>query len=524
VSGDRAFNGDSMVEVLSAVVRDEPRPLQSSPAIAQLVMRCLRKTPADRFQTVAELRTALEAISEKRAETKSSIAVLPFANMSRDADDEYFSDGLAEEIINALTQVSGLKVIARTSAFAFKGKNEDVRKIAETLGVTNVLEGSVRRAGTRLRVTAQLIHAADGTHLWSQRYDREMTDVFAVQDEIAAAITGALQAKLALAPGERHRYAPNLPAYEAYLKARHHWAKQTPESLARSKECYEQAIALDPKFALAHVGLAEYLLLLTAGAGLLPAHEAMPLIRASARKAMEIDPLLPEAHGMLGVVAGVYDHYWKEAERLFRMAMARDPVSPDVRAWYGFFYLLPMGRAEDAIQELEWALQEDPLNLTSRLILAYALSRAGRYEDASTQLSRILELDERFWQAYLILTFAYVSQGMLVEALPIAEKGYALAPWNSNVVGTFAAILRRTGDATRADQVLQPLRNAPDAYAVPRGMASFHILCGEIDQAVVWLKKAIEQRDPVTAASAARFRSSAHWPALAKLMNMPERV
>src|ERR1700733_1341068 len=255
VSGDRAFNGDSMVDVLSAVVRDEPRPLQSSPAIAQLVMRCLRKTPADRFQTVAELRTALEAISEKRAETKPSIAVLPFANMSRDADDEYFSDGLAEEIINALTQVSGLKVIARTSAFAFKGKNEDVRKIAETLGVTNVLEGSVRRAGTRLRVTAQLIHAADGTHLWSQRYDREMTDVFAVQDEISAAIAGTLQVKLAVAPSALRRYTPNLPAYEAFLKGRQQVYKNSPEAFARAEEYFKQAIVLDPQWADPHYSL-----------------------------------------------------------------------------------------------------------------------------------------------------------------------------------------------------------------------------------------------------------------------------
>ncbi len=525
LSGRRPFSGDTAIATIAAILHKEPEPFDAPRELHAIVTRCLRKSPAERFQSAADLRIALESAAiEKPTEKQLSIAVLPFANMSRDVDEEYFSDGLAEEIINALTQVSGLKVIARTSAFAFKGKNEDIRKIAETLGVSNVLEGSVRRAGTRLRVTAQLIHAADGTHLWSQRYDREMTDVFAVQDEIAVAITGALQAKLALAPGERHRYAPSLPAYEAYLKARHHWAKQTRESLARSKECYEYAIALDPKFALAHVGLAEYWLLLAGGAGLVPAHIGMPLIRGAARRAQEIDPLLPEAHGMLGVVAAVYDYDWKEAERLFHLAMARDPVSPDVRDWYGYFYLLPMGRPEDAIQEVEWALQEDPLNLTFRVILALALLRGGRYEEASTQLSRILELDERFWQTYLILTIVRVAQGRLMEALGIAEKGYALAPWNSNIVGSFAAVLRRTGDVTRADEVLQPLRNAPEAYAVPRGMFAFHFLSDEIDQAVVWLQKAIEQRDPTIPASAARLRSTARWPALAKMMNMPEGV
>src|SRR5271155_1368327 len=219
LSGRRAFEGESAVSTMAAVLHEEPRRLEAPPALERVVMRCLEKQAARRFQTMAGLREALGKVAQARASAQQqpSIAVLPFANMSRDADDEYFSDGLAEEIINALTQVSGLKVIARTSAFAFKGKNEDIRKIAEALGVTNVLEGSVRRAGNRLRVTAQLIHAADGTHLWSQRYDREMTDVFAVQDEMAAAITGALQVKLTGKPATR-THEPNLPAYEAFLK------------------------------------------------------------------------------------------------------------------------------------------------------------------------------------------------------------------------------------------------------------------------------------------------------------------
>ena len=169
--------------------------------------------------------------------------MLPFANMSRDPDDEYFSDGLADEIISALAQVPGLKVIARTSAFAFKGKNDDIRRIADTLGVTNVLEGSVRRAGSRIRVTAQLILAADGTHLWSQRYDREMADIFAIQDEIAAAIADALKLKLNPAPERRM---PSVPAYEAYLRYRSFQWLFTPEASRRSRECLEQALALDP--------------------------------------------------------------------------------------------------------------------------------------------------------------------------------------------------------------------------------------------------------------------------------------
>ena len=236
----------------------------------------------------------------------------------------------------------GLKVIARTSAFAFKGKNEDIRRIAETLGVTNVLEGSVRRAGPRIRVTAQLIHARDGTHLWSQRYDRELADIFAVQDEIAAAIAEALKLKLSPAPERRM---PSLPAYEAYLRYRYYQWRFTPEDSQRSRESLEQALALDPGFALPYVGLADYHLALAAVGGL-PSNEAMPRARELATRALEIDPDLPEAHAMLGIVAGVLDYDWPETERRFRLAMAREPISPHLRQWNAWFHLFSVGRSD----------------------------------------------------------------------------------------------------------------------------------------------------------------------------------
>jgi len=251
---------------LNAVVHDEPPSLES-PA-AEIVKRCLAKQAAHRFQTMADVRAAVQQLRMKkadRAQGTPSIAVLPFANMSRDPDDDYFSDGLAEEIINALAQVPDLKVIARTSAFAFKGKNEDIRKTADALGVTSILEGSVRRAGTRIRVTAQLIHAEDGTHLWSQRYDCEMSDIFAVQDEIAAAIAGAL--KLKLVPTSERRM-PSLPAYEAYLKYRSYQWQFTREASQRSRECLERALAHDPEFALPYVGLTDYHLALASVGGM----------------------------------------------------------------------------------------------------------------------------------------------------------------------------------------------------------------------------------------------------------------
>ncbi len=213
LSGERAFGGESSADVLSAVLRDTPRPLAASP-LSRIAGRCLEKDASHRYQTMAEVRAALEDVTRAPQEAEPSIAVLPFENLSADKDNEYFGDGLAEEIINALTRIPGLKVIARTSAFAFKGKHEDIRRIASALGVTTVLEGSVRKAGSRIRVTAQLITAADGSHLWSERYDRELADVFAVQDEIAAAITQALHVKLS----PRRRHTPSLPAYEQVLE------------------------------------------------------------------------------------------------------------------------------------------------------------------------------------------------------------------------------------------------------------------------------------------------------------------
>jgi len=521
LSGARAFPGATAVAAMAAILYKEPVPIDAAPELQSIIARCLRKAPSERFQSATELRAALES-GPKPATNTPSIAVLPFANLSRDPDDEYFSDGLAEEIINALAQVAGLKIIARTSAFAFKGRNEDIRKIAETLGVSNVLEGSVRRAGNRLRVTAQLIKAEDGTHLWSQRFDREMTDVFGVQDEIAAAIAEALQVKLLMAPAELRQYTPNLPAYEAYLKARHHLAKVTPEALARGKECYEQAIALDAGFALAHIGFAEYYLLLTFSTSLLPAHDAMPLVRACARKALELDPSLPEAQAMLGVVAAVYDYDWKEAARLFRLAMAHESVSPHVHEYYGYLYLLPMGRPADAVEELEKALRRDPLNLMFRLLLGDGLRAAGRYEDSSAEYRRILELDENYWWAWVVLAWNHALSGAIAEALPLAERGYSMTPWNLTAVAVLAAVLQRSGKTIRAEEVLRTLNNSPAQYGAPRALATYYYLCGEMDLAAEWAGKSVEQRDPGIPAllALAPFRSSARWPALAKAMNL----
>jgi serine/threonine-protein kinase len=527
LSGRRAFTGENSISTMAAILHKEPKALEAPPALQQIVKRCLAKQPANRFQTMAELKAALEVApaSAASAEEPPSIAVLPFSNMSADKENEYFSDGLAEEIINLLAQIPGLKVIARTSAFAFRGKEIDIRKVAEALGVATVLEGSVRRVGNRIRVTAQLITASDGSHLWSQRYDREMEDVFAVQDEVAAAISSTLQAKLSPQTAARRRYTPKLPAYEAYLKARYYQWKLTPESGVRAKECYEQAIALDPGFALAHVGYADHLMV-QAFFGGRPMNQAGSLARAAIQRALDIDPGLPEVQGILGLPA-VENYDWKEAERRFRIAMAHDPIPALVRVWYGLFYLMRIGRAQESVQEIERALQEDPLNVSYRVSLANALLCAGRYAEAEEEVRRSLEIDPNFFPALGIMAGLCASRGMLTEALGLAERAHSLAPQYPFSIGALAGILAISGDTAKAEEVLQQVRS--DSYNAPVVLAVFHLFRGEVDAAADWIEKAIEQRHlgiwgMLSSPFAKPLRSGSRWPKLAKMLNLPEAI
>jgi TolB-like protein len=476
---------------------------------------------------MAELKSALQQVSAQPADKEPSIAVLPFANMSADKENEYFSDGLAEEILNLLAKIPGLKVIARTSSFAFRGKEQDITKIAEALRVQNILEGSVRRSGNRIRVTAQLIHAADGTHIWSERYDREMTDVFAVQDEISLAIAQELKLKLSPQPAAKPRYTPKLPAYEAYLKARHfHWMV-TAESMARANEFYEQAIALDPQFALAHALYADYLFGRTV-LGMTPMREAAPVIRAVAQKALELDRSLPEAHAVLCILAAAYDYDWREGARRFILATASQALSPWALAYLGEFYLVTSGRKKEAVEQVERAVQGDPLHLTIRTIMAACLGAAGRYAEAEAQLRQILDLDPNVGLAYSGLAFDYAARRMFVEALPLAEKAFSLAPWYASNVGIYAGLLVRAGQQNRGIELIQRLGSG-EVYGTPMGLAIFHTCCDEIDLAADWIEKVIEERFPSVAywlqtRMAAPLRASPRWPKLAALMNLHEKA
>ncbi len=451
-----------------------------------------------------------------------SIAVLPFANMSADKDQEYFSDGLAEEIINLLTQIPGLKVIARTSAFAFRGKEQDIRRIADALGVTHVLEGSVRRSGNRLRITGQLIHAADRTHLWSERYDRELSDIFAVQDEISAAIAKALRVKLS---GEAvpQRYVPKLPAYEAYLKAKYLLAKVTPESLELARRCYEQANELDPAFGLARVGLGHYWVGMTIFARH-PVHEAVRAARAEAQRALQIDPSLPDAHALLGYLAAIYDLDWAEAERHFDFPMAKQVGTTITRPLYAWFQF-SRGKAEQAIELARRAIDEDPLEVWPRMNLHAYLQGASREGEALEQLKKVLELDENQAVALVSMAMIRADQGDLSEALVIARRANSIGPWLPETTGVLAGLLRRNGEEAESRSVAQSLGSG-EAVGDARNNAIFHLLCGELDEGADWAEKAIKERDLsmmiyLRFAVCKGLRASHRWPKIANMLNLP---
>jgi serine/threonine protein kinase len=524
LTGRRAFSGETPIAIGAALIKEEPSALQASAPLQEIVRRCLAKQPLERYQTMGEAKAALEQLFAEKvppspAEPQPSIAVLPFADMSPGKDNEWFSDGLAEEIINALTQIPRLKVIARTSAFAFKGKQEDIRRIANVLGVASILEGSVRKAGNRIRITAQLITAADGSHLWSQRYDRDLSDVFAIQDEIAAAISNALQAKLSTESAARRRYEPNQDAYEAYLKARYLWGKTKPESEARCREYLEQAIALDPNFALAHCVYADFLAAATTG--YLPAHEAMPVVRKEAQRALDLSPSMPEAHAILGAVAACYDYNWKEAERRFRMAMACEPVPCRARTCYGYYYLLPLGRIKEAMEQFEQVLKSDPFDIYTRIVLALSLLSANKAAQAQIEAHRVLEFEENHPWASTLLAFSYARQEKWKEAAQFAKQESGMAPF---ATGILAGALKQMGEVSRAEELKKKLMPG-EAYGAPLGFTFYYLLSGEANIAADWLEKAIKQRHPNAMAMALRqFHSSPRWAALARLINLPEEA
>jgi len=506
LAGQPPFVGPTIESVVHQHLSAEPRPVTAlrgaAPAVVdRALIRVLGKAPADRFRTAAEFAAALGEHGEPAAAvavSEASIAVLPFRNMSGDPENEYFSDGLAEDIIDALTQVPGLRVMARTSAFAFRGKEQDVRKIGAELNVAHILEGSVRRAGNRLRVTAQLVKVSDGYHLWSQRFDREMTDVFAIQDEISQAIVEKLRVRLA---GDRplvKRYTDNVEAYHLFLRGRHCVYRMTPKSLLRGKAYLEQAIALDPDYALAYTGMAEYWFVSAAWGFELP-KEAIPKAKTLALEAISRDDTLAEAYAHLGTARGLDDFDWAGAERDFGRALKLNPASPIVGYYHGFWLLRPTGRLEEAIVQLQRVVELDPLSANYNVSLAHVYYLAAQYDLAIAQYQRAMDLDPSWYVPHWMLAVAYEGMGRLDEAIAEGQKAHDLSGRDGASLGVLGLAYGLAGRHSEARALLDELVTRRRTTYVPAlAIAAIYRGLGEAAHALEWLEKGVEERDMLT--------------------------
>jgi TolB-like protein/tRNA A-37 threonylcarbamoyl transferase component Bud32/tetratricopeptide (TPR) repeat protein len=499
LAGRRPFRGADGAETLAAILRDPPPPIPGlAPEIARLLERSLAKDPFERFQSAAELKAAIEAcLSEPSHAEGASVAVLPFANMSGTKEDDFLCEGLAEEIINALTRIPGLRVIARTSSFAVARQGLDVRETASRLGVESILEGSVRRAGTRVRVTAQLVSARDGSHLWSERYDREMTDLLVLEDDVAAAIADKLRGGLAREAGARRHREVDHEAYVAFLEGRHYFARGTPEALTKAMVCYQRAIERDPGFALAYDSLAELHWFL-GFFGNVPPRDAFSAGTWHALRALELDDTLAETHALLGMLRKELDYNWVEVERECRRGLDLSPESPLVRLRYAISGLMPHGRVVEAMAELEAVVRVDPLSIPARWWLAVMAAFARDWDRVREEANHIIALDATHFTGHWALGMQLDGIGAGEKAVAALQRAHELSGGVPFTLGFLAYGCGRAGQADKARALLEGAAEAAKAgYLPPSTFAFGHIGLGEWDAAFEWLDRAVDGRDPL---------------------------
>ncbi|HYL56354.1 MAG TPA: protein kinase [Gemmatimonadales bacterium] len=511
LAGDPPFTGWSAQAILARQAIEPVPPLRAvrdtvPDWLEQVVVRALAKSPADRFATAADFIAALAKHGPlaftspalplvQPPPAANSIAVLPFLNMSAEPENEYFSDGITEEIINALSAVGSLRVASRTSSFAFKGATQDIRTIAEKLQVSAVLEGSVRRADTKLRVTAQLISAADGFHLWSATYEREMKDVFAIQDEIARAIVNALKVKLTSEPRLAlvEPRTDNVEAYALYLKARYFWRRKSANGLKKGIEYFEQAIALDPRYSLAYAGLADSYTAL-GYYNYLPPKQVFPRAREAADRALAIDDGRAEAHTARACVSLLYDWDWTGAEQGFQRAIQLKELYPTAHFWYACC-LWAMGRTADSVEQASRAQALAPLSLVANANLGWAFYFARRYDEAIAQCRKVLDLDTHYLLTYVVLGQVHLAACRYDEAIRALQSAVSVSEGLAFTSAVLGHVYGRAGRRREAKKVLENLeQRARAGYVSPFCGALVHAGLGDRDQAFASLEQAYEER------------------------------
>ena len=544
VAGEPPHTGPTVQAIMAKVLTDTPQSLRvirdpTPTAVDAAVTRALAKVPADRFQTAAEFAKALATApdtaplrrwrqpskltaivlafvavtvvtglvtdwtfnpfraqgSAAAARDGNSIAVLPFANLSGQEDDDYLSEGLADELIGALTKVEALRVASRTSSFSFQNSDMDVRDIARRLGVATVLEGSVRKSPTALRVTARLSDAATGYTLWSQTFIRQPQDIFTVQEEIAQAIVSALEIELAAGTGAPivQRDVEDLNAYNLYLRGRYFWNKRTQQDLLTAVRHFEEAVARAPNYAQAHAGLADAYAVI-GFYDYLPPADAFQNARAAAKKALELDASLAEPHATLGYVALYYDWNWSDSEREFRRAIALKPDYAIAHQWYAN-HLVTVGRFEAARAAARRARELETLSLIISAVQGWISYYAGDYERAIEELNGTLQLEPDFALAHLWTGQAYAELDKLDEAIEWIERAVDLSGGSDIIVAALAHAHARSGARDTVETLLGSLEaQSEDRYVPAFEIAKVYIALGDTPIALEWLQRAYDRR------------------------------
>jgi len=533
IAGSAPFTGATIADILVLILDKEPLPIthysSDLPAeLERIVSRCLAKQREQRYQSAKEMLADLMSLAADLAQPKAakktfpSIAVLPFVNISAEAENEYFCDGLAEELLNALAKLEALRVAARTSAFSFKGKEADVREIGRRLNVSTVLEGSVRKAGNRLRITAQLVNVADGYHLWSERYDRQMEDIFEIQDEIALAIMAALKIKLLGAEKAPvlKRYTENTEAYQLYFKGRYYYGKWNEEGWKKAIEYFKQAIDKEPNYAPAFAGLANSYLNLWWSFGQTAPDESVTKAKAAATRALAIDSALAESHLSLARLKFWHEWDWMEADREFKKAIEINPNYAEAHDEYGLS-LAVIGRADEAITEGDHALELDPLSFVSNLNVGWIFWYCGQYDSMHKQGKKLIELEPNFFGGHWLIGSEFWTKGRYEQAISKYQTAVALGG-GQNVLVNLGCLYGIVGERDKAQQVLNELQElSASQYLLPYSIALVYAGLGEVDRAFEWLEKSYEQREGLLLAfkhTASRIPGFSSDPRLADLL------
>ena len=564
------FQGDNSLETLTAILNSQPEPPSrfnySLPAeLERMILKCLEKEPDRRYQSVRELLVdlrnlkrdsdsgvdLLKPLPRKRAgwrrigagtalliliaamafvfslttkQSLHSLAVLPFINETSDPGTEYLSDGITDSIINRLSQLPELRVLARGTVFTYKGKEVDPRKVGRELDVKAIVTGSIFQRGDELRVQVSLVNTKDGTQMWGEQYNEKLSDIFQVQTEIANEISSRLKVQLTGAQEKRmnRNDTQNLEAYQLYLKGRYYLNKRTESDFKKAADSFQHAINIDPNYAAAYAGLSDCYSL-QSNWGFLPANVGYPKARAAAEKAIQLDDRLAEAHTSLASITSMYDWNWPAAEKNFKRAIELNPNYATGHHWYAF-YLSQMKRHDEAIREIEKAQQLDPLSLIINANCGFFLYVGRRYDEALRQLERTVDLDPGFALAYQYMGYVYIQKNQKVESINALQKAVQLSPENTPFVADLGWAYALAGRKDEANEILTKLLAlSKEQYVPPYHIAAIYLGLQQQDEALRWLEKAYADRsDQLT-----YIRMEPRWDPLRKdprFQNLIRRV